>query len=259
MRKGWLLAILTGAVVLAPAPGIAQVVRADAVANVSDPADRTGTNPANLRDTLDLSNDFRSPGSGLFVDEATWMYAQAFAGRRMRARAELPLQFGNVTGRTEVGFGDVIAGWEWLAAARGRVAWLAGADVGFDSGTNPALATGHTVLTPSAGLAFVPRLDTVLSVRYDQRVSLDSVEDLRDINVGTFEAAIVRRFGDGAWIRAVPAAVFDYEQSEAWGRLDGEWGRVLSGGASTWVRAGGAFGASRPFDWTIVIGFRFVQ
>jgi hypothetical protein len=41
--------------------------------------------------------------------------------------------------------------------------------------------------------------------------------------------------------------------------VDAEWGRVLAGGASTWVRVGGMIGASRPFDWSLAIGFRFVQ
>lgn len=227
--------------------------------SVVDPADMTGTNPVSLRNTLDVSNDFRSVSDGLFFDEATWQFAQAFADHRMRARVELPLRFANITGRTEAGFGDVVAGWEWLPVVQGRVAWLAGVDMGLDTGTNAALATSHSIVAPSAALVFVPRRDTVLSVRYAQRLSLNSVEDVPDIDDGVVEATLVRRFGDGTWIRALPAAVIDYEHSEVWGRLDGEWGRVLSGGASTWVRAGGAFAASRPFDWTVAIGFRFVQ
>jgi len=40
----------------------------------------------------------------------------------MRARVELPFAFATVTGRTEAGFGDVVAGCEWLTAVRGRTA-----------------------------------------------------------------------------------------------------------------------------------------
>ena len=95
--------------------------------------------------------------------------------------------------------------------------------------------------------------------RYAQRLSLDSVEDIPDVNEGILKAAIVHRFGDGTWIRAVPALVIDYRQRGTWGRVEAEWGRVLTGGASTWVRGGGMVGASRPFDWALAVGFRFVQ
>src|SRR5262252_1088889 len=99
--------VILGAFVVAPARTKAQGVTSpmsDALAAVVDPADRSGTNPANLRNTLDLWNEFRSVGDGLFSDSVAWQYAQAFAGRRMRARVELPLQLANVTGRTEAGF-----------------------------------------------------------------------------------------------------------------------------------------------------------
>jgi len=252
---------LTAIVMLLPVPAIAQATSpyAAALGTVVDPEDRTGTNPANLRTTVDLSNEFGSLGDGLFVDQATWRYAQSFAGRRMRAHVELPLSLANVTGRTEAGFGDVVAGWEWVPAVRNRVAWLVGADVSADTATNLSLASQHNILAPSAGLAIVPRRDTVLSVSYAQRLSLESVEDIPDVNEGTLEAAIVHRFGDGTWIRAVPALVIDYRQRETWGRVDAEWGRVLTGGASTWVHGGALIGASRPFDWSLAVGFRFVQ
>jgi hypothetical protein len=258
----WLVFFLVSTFALMPRRATAQAWIArvpDALAGVVDPADRTGTNPADFRDTLDLWNDFRSVGDGLFFDEVTWQYGKAFAGNRMRVRAQLPLQLANITGRTEAGFGDVVAGWESLPVVRGRVAWLAGIDMGFDTATNLALTTSHTVLAPSTRLAFALRRNTVLSVGYTHLVSLNSVEDVSDINEGAFETSIVHRFGDGTWIRAVPAIVLDHERRETWGRLDGEWGRILSGGASTWVRAGGVFGAPAPYKWSVAIGFRFVQ
>ena len=142
---------------------------------------------------------------------------------------------------------------------RERVAWLVGVNVSADTGTSPSFASQHNILAPSAGLAIAPRRDTVLSVSYAQRLSLESVEDIPDVNEGTLEAAIVHRFGDGTWIRAAPALVIGYRQRKTWGRVDAEWGRVLTGGASTWVRGGGMIGASRPIDWSLAVGFRFVQ
>ena len=228
---------------------------------VTDSTDKTGTNPANLLDTVEVSNAFFSHDDGLFTDRVTWSYRQAFANRRFRARVDLPLIFANVTGRTEVGFGDVVLGGDWLAVVRTSTAFVAGLNLGVNSSTNEALAEGHHTVEPSIAAVFVPRRDTVLSLHYQHRLSLGSREGWPDMNRGALEASFVRRFADGTWLRAIPAAEFDYEQDNVHTRLDGEWGRVLVHGLSTWVRVGGVFGASaaRPFDWSILVGFRLVQ
>ena len=109
----------------------------------TDSTDKTGTNPANLLDTVEVSNAFFSHGDGLFTDQVTWSYRQAFSNHRVRARVDLPLVFANVTGRTEAGFGDVGLGGEWLAAARTSTAFVAGVDLAVNSSTNEALAEGH--------------------------------------------------------------------------------------------------------------------
>ena len=241
-----------------PAAISAQAVTRTALETVADPADRTGTNPANFRHVVDLSNRFDSVDDELFVDQVTWRYAHGFARRRMRARVELPLTFGNVTGRTEAGLGDVGVGLEWLAAARGRVAVFAGVDLTFDSSTNEALAIGHHTAAPIIGVVVAPRTDTTLSLVYDQRISLNAVEGRPDVNKGTLEAAVVRRFLESMWARAVTSLDLDVEQDDTWGTIQGEWGRLLSGGLSTWVRGGAGLGTSKPADWTLEFGFRVV-
>jgi hypothetical protein len=254
--------VLCGLCALQDAPAGAQTIgpATAPLETIADPADRTGTNPANLRDIVELSNRFSSQGDGLFVDDVTWRYGQSFLDRRMRARVDVPLVFANVTGRTEAGLGDVEFGWEWVAGSTGRTAWLVGTDLSIDSATNEALATGHPVLSPSASLVFVPTREIVVSVQYRHRMSLGSADDWPDVADGTLEGAVVRRFTHGMWIRAVPALVVDHERDNTHGRLDGEWGRPLAGGFSTWVRAGGALGsqASRPSDWRLQVGFRMV-
>ena len=241
-----------------PAPTYAQPATAVNLGTVADPADKTGTNPANLQNVVELSNRFESVDHQLFLDQVTWRYGQAFAGRRMRARVDLPLTFGNLTGRTEAGFGDVALGWDWLAAVRRRVGVLTGVDLTFDSSSNDALAIGHHTVAPGVAVVFVPREVFVISVRYDQRVSLNSVEGWPDVNKGTLEAAVVRRFSEGSWLRAVTSLDMNFEQSETWGALRAEWGRLLVGGFSTWVRTGAGLGTSKPADWTIELGFRVV-
>lgn len=225
---------------------------------VADPTDKTGTNPANLQNIVELFNRFESVDDQLFVDQVTWRFGQAFARRRMRARVDLPFRFGNLTGRTEAGFGDVALGWEWLAAVRGRMGFLTGVDLTFDSSSNDALAIGHHTVAPSVSIAFVPRDVVVVSVRYDQRFSFDSVEGLPDVNKGTLEGAVVRRFSEGSWLRALTTLDVNFEESETWGALRAEWGRLLIGSFSTWVRAGAGLGTSKPMDWTVELGFRVV-
>jgi hypothetical protein len=259
--RGFALKCLAGAALLGswqPAQSYAQPVTSTGIEAVADPADKTGTNPANLQNVLELSNRFESVDDQLFVDHVTWRYGQAFARRHMRARVDLPLTFGNLTGRTEAGFGDVALGWEWLAAVRGSVGVLTDVDLTFDTSTNDALAIGHHTVAPAVGIVVVPHDVLAISLRYDQRFSFNSVEGRPDINTGTLEATIVRRFSEGSWLRSMTSLEMNFEQSESWGALRGEWGRLLNGGFSTWVRAGAGLGTSKPMDWTMELGFRFV-
>lgn len=255
------LRCLAGAALLGmclPAYAHAQSVSSVDIGAVADLADKTGTNPANLQNIVELFNRFESVDDPLFVDQVNWRYGQAFAARRMRARVDLPLTFGNLTGRTEAGFGDVALGWEWLAAVRRHVGFLTGLDLTLDTSSNDALAIGHHTLAPAVGIVVVPRDVLILSLRYDQRLSLKSVDGLPDINKGTLDAALVRRFAERSWLRAATSFDIDFEEDDTWGAVRGEWGRLLSGGFSTWVRAGAGLGTSKPMDWTVELGFRFV-
>ena len=241
-----------------PVAVTAQPVASAARDTVVDQSDRTGTNPANLRSTIDFSNRFDAVEDQLFVDQVSWRYAQAFARRRMRAHVDLPLVFGNLTGRTEAGFGDVAAGWEWLAAVQGRLGVVAGVDLTWDTSTNDALAIGHHTAAPGIAVVVAPRRDTVVSLRYDQRFSLNTVPGWPDVNKGTLEGAVVRRFTPGGWLRAIATLDMDVEENETWGTIRGEWGRMVSAGLSTWARAGAGLGRSKPMDWTVEFGFRVV-
>jgi hypothetical protein len=259
--RGFALMCLACATLLGswlPAHTYAQTVTSAGIGAVADLADKSGTNPANLQNIVELSNRFESVDDQLFVDQVTWRYGHAFARRHMRARVDLPLTFGNLTGRTEAGFGDVALGWEWVAAVRGRVGFLTSVDLTFDSSSNDALAIGHHTVAPAVGIVVVPRDVVAVSLRYDQRVSFNDVEGWPDVNKGTLEGAVVRRFSEGSWLRAVTSLDMNFEPGETWGALRAEWGRLLSGGFSTWVRAGAGLGTSKPMDWTVELGFRVV-
>lgn len=261
VRPGPTIALL--ALLLVPTTALAQTMAdtASAPAVVANAKDRTGTNPANLLDSAEIASDFRAIDHGLFFDTLAWEYRQSLAHHRLRAGLRLPMVVANVTGRTEAGFGDAQVSLEWVALARHRAALVVGGDVEFDTSTNAVLSDGHATLAPSLALVFALRDNALLSARYRHRVSMDSVEDRADVNDASVEASLTTRFDNGMWLRAIPALWIDYEGDATSTRLDGEWGRVLEGGVSTWVRLGGAFGAraTRPFDWSLVTGIRFVR
>lgn len=80
----WARLVVFGATIIArPATALAQAAGPrNSITTVADQADRTGTNPANLRTTLEVSNDFRSIDDELFVDQIMWLCAQALGSNR---------------------------------------------------------------------------------------------------------------------------------------------------------------------------------
>ena len=74
--------------------------------------DRTGTNPLNLQQQIDVSNTYLELDT-LYLNSTTYRHAVPLFHRRVRVAGLLPIGVSNLTGTTEGGIGDVGADVEW--------------------------------------------------------------------------------------------------------------------------------------------------
>ena len=88
--------------------------------------DKTGTNPLNLQQQIDISNVYLTLDP-LYLNSTTYRHAVALFHRRLRLAGLLPIGVSNLTGTKEWGIGDVGADVEWtpwLAKGTGLIAGL---------------------------------------------------------------------------------------------------------------------------------------
>lgn len=222
--------------------------------------DKTGTNPLNIQPAVAVLNDFRSLTDTLFVNRSLYRYVTPLAERRMSAGIELPLVVSNVTGRSEVAFGDLAVRWNWIPWNTQSRGFLVGLDTTWNTSTNDALGTGRPTLAPFVQIVLFPSRAAIVAASYGQRVSTGGDADRPNISIGTTSFYLAWLASPAMWVTAEPEILVDYELDETSGRVDVEWGRLLFGGVGTYVRPGVGLGRqyTKPFDWKLEVGFRVI-
>jgi hypothetical protein len=237
-------------------PGTAQAPQAGRP--LIAPDDRTGTNPLKLEPAVELANDLGSLPQGLFVNETAYRLAVPLFDRRMLVAADLPLVATDISGRTDFGFGDLRVDGRWRARLTDRYGLVVGAAASVSTATKDTLGLGSHTIAPFAIVVFGVGERTLFTPGYVHRVGVGTEEDRLDVHDGVLSLLLVHRFTAADWVSVDPRLTFDYEAGETWGGLDGEYGRVLMGGLSSYVRVGVGFADAREHDWRVAFGFRIV-
>lgn len=254
--------LLFGLMLLIPCPAAAQGRggAASPPSPVPSTDDKTATNPLNLQPIVAVSNHFASLADARFVDTVVYRYAMPFLHRRLSAGVELPLVASNITGRTEVAFGDLGARAVWIPWLADRRGVLSGVEATWNTATNDALGIGRHTLTPFVQVVFLPSARMILAPRYEQRVSAGGNEDRLDVNEAVLALYTVWLLSPTAWIGMEPEVVFDFDRERTNGSVAVEYGRLMFSGLGTFVRARLGLGhrGAKPFDWAVEFGFRIV-
>jgi hypothetical protein len=222
--------------------------------------DKTGTNPLNIQSAVAASNEFQSLPDALFWNYSRYRYVMPLARRTMSAGIDIPIVTSNVTGRTEVAFGDLGAQWKWIPWIEKSKGIVVGVDTTWSTSTNEALGAGRHVVTPFVQMVFLPSGSVVAGVSYAQRESIGGDADRLDVSQGIASLYLAWLPARTTWLIAEPQILMDYESDDTSGRVDLEWGRLLFGGVGTYIRPGIGLGSTRarPFDWKVEVGFRII-
>ncbi|MEZ6017670.1 MAG: hypothetical protein R3F49_21355 [Planctomycetota bacterium] len=227
-------------------------------------ADRSGTNPTLLRDTLEVTAGYASFGGGDGALTLTPTYTRAFRESTLAARIAQPLGSVDLGRDGETGLGDLRLGFDWLAQLDQDQGVVFRADVTFDTASNDALGAGRATLTPALVWTGFLSEQSLLAFTWQQRFSVDGAARRDALNQTTLDLRYLRTAADQRrWWSIDPAVVIDLEaEADTWGALVLERGWVLGdlqGGAlGAFVRPSVGFGGHRENDWTLLGGLRFV-
>lgn len=222
--------------------------------------DKTGTNPLNLQQQVDVSNSYFRLDA-LYLNTTTYRHALPLFRRRVRLAGAVPLGYSNLTGRGEGGLGDVGADLEWTPWLSAHGGLVAGLRTTWTTATTGGLGLGgaHTLMPYAQYVAQVSR--TVLVAPFaGQRVSAGGGDLAPAYNDTLLGATVVWRATRRVWVAGTPQWLVDHEYDRAYGEATGEVGLLLQRGISLYGRPSVGFGrrTDRPYDWGVAVGLRVV-
>ena len=222
--------------------------------------DRTGTNPLNLQQQIDVSNTYVELDT-LYLNSTTYRHAVPLFHRRVRLAGLLPFGMSNLTGTTERGLGDVGADVEWTPWLSKGSGLVAGLRTTWNTATSEGLGYGGThTLMPYAQYVRQVSPRVLLAPFFGYRFGVggdDFAPGLQGLaRRGDRRVAAT----DRTWIATTPQVVFDIEHDRTYGDVGGEVGYMLLEHVGAYVRPTMGFGRNgeKPYTWGVTFGFRIV-
>jgi hypothetical protein len=240
-----------------------------ALAQEATGKDDSGTNPLNFtydfRIYMELQefNAEGDNGAGLLTFEYRFPLANKWQFRtRLRGVSQSLDPEGDGSSETTTGIGDFDARVIYVARATKKRAVAVGAEAFFDTASSDVLGEGKTSLAPAVfyvffnpggvkGTLFAPAYQYVFDVAGD--------DDRADVDRHVFDFYYVWLASNKKhWAIIDPQLVIDNEGDRDYGQIELEWGQMMFGPTSSYIRPGFGVGGDRPLDWNIELGFKVI-
>lgn len=222
-------------------------------------ADKTGTDPLNLQQQIDVVNVYTELDE-IYLNTTTYSHVVPLLHRRVAIAGGVPYVYGNLTGRANGGLGDVVAAAAWTPWLSRRAGVVAGVRTTWDTATADGLGLGTNTVMPYAQLVLrsSPRVIAAPFVAYRLDVGGDEfAPQYNDTLVGLYT---VWRATPRVWVSAQPQIIFDTALDATYGELGGEAGFQVSRHISTYIHPSFGLGSegTKPYTWAVTAGLRVV-
>lgn len=131
----------------------------------------------------------------------------------------------------------------------------------FDTATNVRLGAGKYSLGPQVfGVLFgPPGPGKLVAPAYQYVFSIAGDDDRADVRRSQFDLFYLILAKDKKWWSLInPQAVIDHENDASFALLEVEYGRMILGGMSSYVRPSFGLGDDKPYDWSAEFGFKAI-
>lgn len=234
-------------------------------AAAQDEKDTSGTNPAVLTRTLQISNEYRFLPGGEYYDQMLIRYTEPFWAGKGSVRLTLPVEATDLADDDEVGIGDIAAKFSWIPHVDRHQAFVLSTEVYAPTASEDVLGTGKWVVAPGLTWAYFASPEVIIAPAYIQNLSFAGEDDRADVNRGDFDFYVVYRpHGKRWWITSDTTVSHDFEADATPVSWEVAFGRnlaALEGGAALngYIRPGVGIGNDRPYDFNIEVGVSLVN
>jgi hypothetical protein len=226
-------------------------------------ADKTGTNPVNLQNEWRLANEFFALPNGAVQNKTLIRYTMPFNQQpsgmnNMSFRLTMPFVTTDIAGDTDFGYGDTELKWLWIAKLTRKNAMAFAVDSGWDTATKDSLGTGKNWLAPQAFYVLFLNQRTIFAPAFLHKFDISGSNDRAAISQSIFDFYYVYALAPGQWLIVDPQIIFDHELDETSGQVEVEYGRMMGGGMSFYIRPGFPVGNNEYMDWNLKLGLKSV-
>jgi hypothetical protein len=223
----------------------------------------TSVDPTDFFTRIVVRNEYRSLQSGremnLFVPRLEYAFSKTF-----QVWLETPFVHAKSDDpgvASEMGLGDILLRGAIRAARGERYAVVVGAEVIFDTASEPMLGTGNYQFAPLVFASIeVPRFRSTLFPFYQHYFSIAG-DNSPDINYASIRPSVILTKWPNRFYTVIdPNFFIDFERDMDSGMmLEFEIGRGVSENVTVWIRPGvGVYGdIPRVYDWNLEGGIRY--
>ncbi len=250
-------------------PAVAAVILAAGVCTsqaqeVSQEKDNSGTNPATINRSLNVTNVYNRLDSGRYTNVATVRFTEPLFDGRWGVRLSAPLGFNNVTGRSVSGLGDVSAKLTWVAYLDRQQGLVLSGEVAAPTAAERALGTGRWVGSPGASYVLFLSREVIVAPAVIHNMSFGDDRGRARVNRTDLDFyTVYRPTGQNWWLTSDVTISRDWEAKTtpmSWRVALGTNVAKLPGGGAVnlSIRPGAGFGPNKPFRWSLEAGISIV-
>ncbi len=226
--------------------------------------DTSGTNPAVLTRTLQISNEYRFLPDDHYYNQTLIRYTEPFFDGKASLRLTLPLDATYLTGDSEFGVGDIATKFSWVPYVSRQQAFILSTEIYAPTASEDVLGTGKWVAAPGLTWAYFVTPEIIIAPAYIQNLSFAGEDRRPNVNRGDFDFYVVYKpHGKPWWITSDTTVSHDFEGGTTPVSWEVAFGRNLaklgSGAAlNGYIRPGVGIGSDRPHDFNIEVGISLV-
>lgn len=235
----------------------------------SKPGDNSGTNPINFTYDFRIYTELQEfsadgdNGGGLLTFEYRFPIGDKWQFRtRLRGVSRSFDPDGDGSSETTTGVGDFDFRLLTVPYVTKKIAVATGLEVFADTASSPALGEGKTSLGPQAFLVwFTPGgvKNTLFAPAWQYVFDVAGDDDRPDVDRHQFDFFwLWLAENKKHWFLVDPQVVIDNENDKEFGQIEFEFGQMMFGPTSSYIRPGIGVGADRPLDWSVELGFKVV-
>ncbi len=227
--------------------------------------DNTGTNPVNFTYDFSMSMEMNSlEGENSFTKTIFTYSVPLNQSISFRYRGyKVDMSFGSgPSASTTSGFGDMDTRLLWVPKVTQKGALAIGLEATFSTASQPILGSGKTTLGPQAFLVFFNPFGikgSILAPAYQYTFDIGGDDDRSDISRSGIDVFfVVVAPSKKRWVNINATAVIDHENDEEYGTIKANYGQLMFGPISSFIKPGIGIGNDRPYEWNIEFGFKFI-